>query len=338
MVFLNIKIAGKQIGQTRPVFIVAEAGINHNGSVRIAKKMISSAKDCGADAIKFQTFKAYDLASKNSKYFKIFEKVEIDYTDLGELSDHAKKEGIVFFSTPFSEEAVDILADLRVPAFKIASGDITHIPLIRYVASKKKPVIISTGMSNFAEIDSAVRAIKSQKNDKIVIMHSVTSYPTPPSDANLKTINTLERRYKYPIGYSDNGSGVLVPIIAVSLGARMIEKHFTLSKKLKGPDHYFSADPSELSTLVKQTRETEKILGDGKKTPQPSELENIQHARRSIVATTDIKKGSKITYDNIAIKRPGTGIMPLNVHRVIGTSARRDIKIDQPIKWSDIKQ
>ncbi|MFY9300359.1 MAG: N-acetylneuraminate synthase family protein [Candidatus Nitrosotenuis sp.] len=335
---MNIKIAGKQIGQTQPAFIVAEAGINHNGNVRIAKKMISSAKDCGADAIKFQTFRAHDLASKSSKYFKIFEKVEIDYADLGELSDHAKREGIIFFSTPFSEEAVDVLADLRVPAFKIASGDITHIPLIRYVASKKKPVIISTGMSNFAEIDLAVRAIKSQKNDKIVIMHSVTSYPTPPSDANLRVINTLEHRYKYPIGYSDNGEGVLVPVIAVSLGARMIEKHFTLSKKLKGPDHYFSADPNELSMLVRQIRETEKILGDGKKIPQHSELENIQHARRSIVATADIKKGSKITSNNIAVKRPGTGIMPLNFHKVIGSSARRSIKIDQPIKWSDIKQ
>lgn len=334
---MNIKIAEKQIGKKYPVFVVAEAGINHNGNVKIAKNMISSAKDCGADAIKFQTFRAGDLASKKSKFFKIFKKVEIDYTHLGELSDHAKKERIIFFSTPFSEEAVDVLADLHVPAFKIASGDITHIPLIKKAASKKKPIIISTGMSNFAEIDFAVKAIKSERNNKIIIMHSVTSYPTPSSDANLRAINTLQCRYKYPIGYSDNGAGILVPIIAVSLGARIIEKHFTLSKKMNGPDHSFSADPNELSLLVKKIRETEIILGDGKKNPQPSELQNIQHARRSIITLVDIKKGDKLTYSNIAIKRPGIGIMPLNFHKVIGASAKRNIKIDQPIKWSDIK-
>jgi len=334
---LNIKIAEKQIGKKYPVFVVAEAGINHNGNVKIAKNMISSAKDCGADAIKFQTFRAGDLASKKSKFFKIFKKVEIDYTHLGELSDHAKKERIIFFSTPFSEEAVDVLADLHVPAFKIASGDITHIPLIKKAASKKKPIIISTGMSNFAEIDFAVKAIKSERNNKIIIMHSVTSYPTPSSDANLRAINTLQCRYKYPIGYSDNGAGILVPIIAVSLGARIIEKHFTLNKKMNGPDHSFSADPNELSLLVKKIRETEIILGDGKKNPQPSELQNIQHARRSIITLVDIKKGDKLTYSNIAIKRPGIGIMPLNFHKVIGASAKRNIKIDQPIKWSDIK-
>lgn len=334
---MNIKIAEKQIGKKYPVFVVAEAGINHNGNVKIAKNMISSAKDCGADAIKFQTFRAGDLASKKSKFFKIFKKVEIDYTHLGELSDHAKKERIIFFSTPFSEEAVDVLADLHVPAFKIASGDITHIPLIKKAASKKKPIIISTGMSNFAEIDFAVKAIKSERNNKIIIMHSVTSYPTPSSDANLRAINTLQCRYKYPIGYSDNGAGILVPIIAVSLGARIIEKHFTLNKKMNGPDHSFSADPNELSLLVKKIRETEIILGDGKKNPQPSELQNIQHARRSIIALVDIKKGDKLTYSNIAIKRPGIGIMPLNFHKVIGSSAKRNIKIDQPIKWSDIK-
>ena len=334
---MNIRIAEKQIGKKYPVFVVAEAGINHNGNVKIAKNMISSAKDCGADAIKFQTFRAGDLASKKSKFFKIFKKVEIDYTHLGELSDHAKKERIIFFSTPFSEEAVDVLADLHVPAFKIASGDITHIPLIKKAASKKKPIIISTGMSNFAEIDFAVKAIKSERNNKIIIMHSVTSYPTPSSDANLRAINTLQCRYKYPIGYSDNGAGILVPIIAVSLGARIIEKHFTLNKKMNGPDHSFSADPNELSLLVKKIRETEIILGDGKKNPQPSELQNIQHARRSIIALVDIKKGDKLTYSNIAIKRPGIGIMPLNFHKVIGSSAKRNIKIDQPIKWSDIK-
>ena len=334
---MNIRIAEKQIEKKHPVFVVAEAGINHNGNVKIAKNMISSAKDCGADAIKFQTFRAGDLASKKSKFFKIFKKVEIDYTHLGELSDHAKKERIIFFSTPFSEEAVDVLADLHVPAFKIASGDITHIPLIKKAASKKKPIIISTGMSNFAEIDFAVKAIKSERNNKIIIMHSVTSYPTPSSDANLRAINTLQCRYKYPIGYSDNGAGILVPIIAVSLGARIIEKHFTLNKKMNGPDHSFSADPNELSLLVKKIRETEIILGDGKKNPQPSELQNIQHARRSIITLVDIKKGDKLTYSNIAIKRPGIGIMPLNFHKVIGSSAKRNIKIDQPIKWSDIK-
>lgn len=336
MKFLDIRIAKKRIGQDDPVFVVAEGGINHNGNLRTAKSMITKAKECGVDAIKFQTFRAHDLASKKSKYFKIFKKVEIPFDDIGELSDHAKKEGIVFFSTPFSEEAVDVLADLNVPAYKIASGDITHIPLISYAASKRKPIIISTGMCYFVEINRAIKAIRSENNNKIIIMHSVTSYPTPPSDANLRAVETLQRQYPYPIGYSDNGSGTLVPTIAASLGARIIEKHFTLSKKMMGPDHYFSADPTELSLLVREIRETEKILGDGKKHPQASEIQNIMHVRRSVVALTDIKKGARFASDNISVKRPGTGIMPVDFHKVIGLQAKRNIKADQPIKWSDV--
>jgi len=333
----KIKISNKWIGNNYPTFVVAEAGINHNGSLRVAKKMISKAKEVGVDAVKFQTFKAIDLASLDSKFFRIFKKVELDYADFGELSDYAKSEGIIFFSTPFSEEAVDVLSRLDVPAFKIASGDITHIPLIKYVASKKKPVILSTGMSELNEIRTALQAIKSKGNNNIAIMHSVSAYPTPPLDANLRAITTLQNSFRYPIGYSDNGGGILVPIVAVALGAQIIEKHFTIDKKMHGPDHFFSADPNELSRLVKDIRQIEEMLGDGKKRCQMSELENKVGARRSIIASGSIKKGMQITNKMIAIKRPSRGIQPAHFNKVIGKVSRRNIKANEPIKWSDIK-
>jgi len=335
---MKIKIDQKWIGENNPVFIIAEAGINHNGSLKLAKKMINVAANCGADAIKFQTFTAGDLASKKSKYYKIFKNVEFDENEFGEISDFCKSQGIIFCSSPFSEKAVDLLISLKVPLIKIASGDLTDIPLIKYASSKKKPIIISTGMANLNEIRCAIKSINSQKNNQIIIMHSVSAYPTPPVETNLKVLELLKKSFRYPIGYSDNGPDLLVPIVAIAQGAQVIEKHFTLDRKMKGPDHHFSADPLQLKELVKNAREIKKILGDGKKRCQPSELENRIAARRSLVASMDINKGTKITKDLVAIKRPAVGIKPKSLLKVIGLVVNRNIKMDEPFKWKNFKK
>lgn len=321
------------MGQGSPVFIVAEAGINHNGDVKIAKNMIFNAKKAGADAIKFQTFEASDLCSVKSKYFKIFKELELDESDFGELSDYAKSLNMIFFSTPFSTKAVDVLHRLRVPAYKIASGDLTNLPLIKYAAAKKKPIIISTGMANLNEVGDAVKTIQSAGNKNIIIMHSVSAYPTPPEDANLKVIHTLSKKFLLPIGYSDNGSNMLVPLVSVALGARIIEKHFTINKKMKGPDHKLSSDSKEFSELIKKIRLLERMLGNGIKKCQQSEMKNRIYARRSITANMNIEKGTKITKTMIALKRPATGIEPKYFHTIIGKKAKRSISLDHPIKW-----
>ncbi len=330
---MNIKIGKKWIGKEKPVFVIAEGGINHNGNVKIAKKLVLKAKEAGADAIKFQTFKALDLASPKSKYFKLFEKLELDYSDFEEIAEYAKNQEITFLSTPFSENAVDFLNKIGMPAFKIASGDLTNIPLIKYIASKKKPMIISSGLANITEVKEAVKTIRSCKNNKIMIMHSVSSYPTPHSEANLKAILQLQKTFPYTIGYSDNGAENLVPVIAVAMGAKIIEKHFTINKKLSGPDHLLSADPSELNQIIKNIRLTESMLGDGIKKCQPSEKENLIAARRSITAKISIKKGTKISKEMLGIQRPATGIHPKNIDRIIGRIAKKNINEHESLKW-----
>lgn len=334
---MKIKIANKSIGEHNPVFIVAEAGINHNGDLKIAKKIIQKAKDCGADAIKFQTFRAEDLTSKKSKFYKIFKKVELDFDDYIELNKYAKSKKIVFFSTPFSNEAVDLLKKIKIPAYKIASGDLTNIPLIKYVAKMKKPIILATGMANIKEVNSAIQAIKKCGNNKIILMHSVSSYPTPISDVNLNVIGTLKEKYPYPVGFSDNGGDLLVPVISIALGSKIIEKHFTIDQKLSGPDHKFSTNPKQFQQLVFNIRNTEKMLGDGIKKCQPSELINRVEARRSVTALKIISKNSKIQRHMINLKRPAKGIDPRYFEKVIGKIAKKVIKADESLKWNDIK-
>jgi N-acetylneuraminate synthase/N,N'-diacetyllegionaminate synthase len=334
---MRIKIAGKWIGRDKPVFIIAEGGINHNGSLKIAKKLVLAAKESGADAIKFQTFKASDLASPKSEYFKIFEKLELKDEEFEEISDYAKSNKIIFLSTPFGEQSVDLLNKIKVPAFKIASGDLTHIPLIEYVARKNKPVIISTGLANINEIHEAVRAIINTGNKKIAILHSISSYPTPPNEANLRAIRNLQEKFPFPIGYSDNGADNLVPVIAVAMGAKIIEKHFTLDKKMTGPDHNLSADPSELSKLVRDIQATEKMLGDGIKKCQPSELKNLIAARRSITMEMGIEKNTKLLKNMIGIKRPATGIEPKFIKKVIGKRVKKKMFANESLKWKHIR-
>jgi N,N'-diacetyllegionaminate synthase len=334
---MNFKIKNKKIGENNPTFIIAEGGINHNGNIKIAKKMIKKASESGADAIKFQTFTASDLTSVKSKYYKLFKKLEIDEEGFGEISDVAKENEIIFLSTPFSENAVDVLNKLKVPAFKIASGDLTHIPLIEYASSKNKPMIISTGMGTIKEIKDAIKVIKSQKNNKISILHSVSAYPPPYSDTNLRAILTLKNTFDVPIGYSDNGNDLLIPLIAVSIGAKIIEKHFTISKRMNGPDHMLSANPTEFKNMIKKIRIVEESLGNGEKQCQSSEFENIIHARRSITANIKIAKNMKIKSNMINIKRPAKGIEPKFMNSVVGKITKKSIDKDKFIEWKDIR-
>ena len=332
---MEIKILNKKIGESNSTFIIAEGGINHNGKFKIAKKIIEKAALCNVDAIKFQTFKAENLASEKSKYFKLFRKLELQDEEFNELGDIAKSQKIVFLSTPFSNNAVDLLEKNNIAAYKIASGDLTNIPLIKHVAQKRKPILLSTGMANLEEIKESVKIIK-KFHDKISILHSNSAYPSPENELNLNAIGTLAKKFKYPIGYSDNGNNPIVPIVAVSLGAKIIEKHFTIDKKMSGPDHALSSDPSEMKEIVKNIRMVENALGDGVKKCQKSELENRIHARRSITIIKDCEKGEKIELLKLDIKRPGTGIEPKFLEKIIGKKAKKNLKIDETLDWKDV--
>jgi len=333
---MKIKISNRRIGENHPVFVIAEAGINHNGDLKTAKKLIIEAKRSNADSIKFQTFHASDLASRKSKFFNLFKKLEFSDLEFAELSDYAKSNNIIFLSTPFSFHAVDLLTKLKAPAFKIASGDLTNLPLIKYAASKNKPMIISTGMANRNEINEAIKTIKNTKNNEIIVLHSVSGYPTPIDQVNLNVIKSMSKKIQYPIGYSDNGSDNLVPLIAVSLGAKVIEKHFTLNKKMKGPDHSMSCDPKQLKEIIMNIRSVEKMLGTDEKSCQQSELLNKTMARRSIITLNDIPKNTVITDKMIGIKRPATGIIPKFFNQIIGKKTKQKIKAETPLQWSDI--
>ena len=333
---MKIKISNKLVGNNNPIFIIAEGGINHNGKLSLAKKIISKAKAAGADAVKFQTFKAEDLASPKSKFFKIFKKLELDFEEFGELADYAKNQNIIFLSTPFSFDAVNLLMQLKVPAFKIASGDLTNIPLVEYAASKKKPMIISTGMANETEIQQSINAIRKTGNKKIIIMHSVSAYPTPINEVNLSVIKQLREKFKQPVGYSDNGSNLLVPVIAVASGADLIEKHFTINRKLSGPDQKLSTNPSDFKKLVKNIRLVEKMMGVNIKKCQTSEFGNKFAARRSITALTTIERGTKIDKKMLGLQRPASGLEPKYFSRVIGKRAKRKITKGESIKWNQI--
>jgi N,N'-diacetyllegionaminate synthase len=334
---MKIRISKKFVGEDSPVFIIAEAGLNHNGNVNIAKKLINTAQKCGADAIKFQTFKTENFIAKKSDYFKLFKKLELIDSEFTELSKYAKSKKIIFLSTPFSNDSVDLLSKLNVSAFKIASGDLTNLPLIKYASSKMKPMIISTGMSNMNEVSDALKTIKSTKNKKIMIMHSISSYPAPTEEVNLSSINQLQKKFPYPIGFSDNGDNELVSLAAVARGAKLIEKHFTLNKKMSGPDHSISSNPKELKNLITNIRIVEKLIGSGIKSCQPSEMNTKTLARRSVTASIPIPKGVKLTLDMLSIKRPATGIEPKFFNKILGKKTTRKISMDESIRWKDIR-
>jgi N,N'-diacetyllegionaminate synthase len=329
-------------------FIIAEAGVNHNGSIEIAKKMIEVAKECGADAIKFQTFKAEQVISKyapKAEYQKqttgeiesqlqMLKKLELSFDDFIVLKEYCDKLGIMFLSTPFDFESIDFLNSLGLEIFKIPSGEITNLPYLEKIGKLRKKVILSTGMADLGEIEDALDILIScgTKKENITVLHCNTEYPTPYEDVNLLAMLTIKEAFKVKVGYSDHTLGIEIPIAAVALGASVIEKHFTLDKNMEGPDHKASLEPHELKAMIDAIRNIEKALGNGIKKPSKSELKNKDIARKSIVAKREIKKGEIFTEDNITVKRPGNGISPMRWYEVLGKVAPRDYKEDEIIE------
>jgi N-acetylneuraminate synthase/N,N'-diacetyllegionaminate synthase len=338
----KVKIGNKLIGDGEHCFTIAEAGSNHNGSLEQAKKLIDVAVKAGADAVKFQIYQAENLYSKYTPEFsylkgqnvyELIKSVETPREWIKELARYCKDKNIDFLASAFDFEAVDLM-DKYVPAFKIASFEITDLELIKYTAEKGKPMIISTGMANLCEIEDAITAIKSVGNEDIILLHCNSLYPTPVEVVNLKAIETMRTAFKVPAGFSDHTLGIHIPIAAVAMGTCVIEKHFTLDRTLPGPDHSFAIEPDELKEMVRYIREVEKAKGNGIK--EKSELESEEmyiKARRSIHAKVDILKGTKITRDMLIIKRPGYGIKPKFIDIVVGRDVKKDIKEDEWITW-----
>ena len=322
-----------------------DVAANHNGDFNKAKELIIAAAKNGADAVKFQTYTAEKLYSKktpifskdNTNPFDLIKKYQHPREWLPLLNDIANENNIDFASTPFDYEAVDLLEEIDVPFYKIASPEIVDLELIDYIAKKQKPIVLSTGMSFLSDIEDAVKVILKNNNKKIIILHCNTLYPTPKEAVNLKAIETLEQAFKFPIGFSDHTLGIHISLAAVSMGARVIEKHFTLNKKDEGPDHKFSIEPQELKDLVSKIRDIESAMGTGRKEPHKLELEeNFEKGRRSIIANQKIPKGTFLTKDMLIIKRPGYGIKPKFIHILEGRKAQVDIEEDPWITWDMI--
>jgi N,N'-diacetyllegionaminate synthase len=332
----------------KKVFIIAEAGVNHNGDIGIAKRLIEAAADAGADAVKFQTFKAKDLVSKfapkaeyqkrnthnNESQLSMLEHLELSKSMHNDLITYCKLKHIQFLSTPFDLNSINLLVRLGIKYFKIPSGEITNLPYLRTIGRLSRPIILSTGMSNLGEIETALNILCSSgaKRDQITLLHCTTEYPAPLQEVNLQAMVTMRNAFKMHVGYSDHTTGISISLAAVALGAEIIEKHFTLNNKMEGPDHKASLEPDELVDLVKGIRAIEKAIGDGIKQCSFSEKITRPIARKSIVAAKSISKGKKFTEINLAIKRPGIGLSPLEWDRVIGRHATRDYSVDEPIE------
>ncbi|MCF0225968.1 MAG: N-acetylneuraminate synthase [Methanobrevibacter sp.] len=328
-------------------FIIAEIGVNHNGDVDLAKKMIKSASECGVDAVKFQTFNSNDLVSKNAKKAKyqeesnddenqleMLKKLELSEDDFKELKDFALDEGVLFLSSPFDKKSVDLLESIDVPVYKLGSGEFNNFDLIEYVEMCNKPLILSCGMSTFDEIKETYDFIKNK--DKLILLHCITGYPTSFSEANLNFIKTLQDNFNVVIGFSDHSPGIELPIAAVALGSKVIEKHFTIDKSLPGPDHKASLNPDEFKAMVSSIRNVELAIGDGVRRLSENELAIKEVARKSIIVKTNIKKGEVLTEDNLTIKRPGNGIEPKFINKVLGRRVNKDLEADSILSFDDL--
>jgi N,N'-diacetyllegionaminate synthase len=330
------------------LFIIAEAGVNHNGSIDLAKKLIDAAVEAKVDAVKFQTFKATKLVSKDAqkaKYqkenmndgddsqFNMLKKLELDVDTHKELISYCKRKNIMFLSTPFDHDSIELLNDLGLEIFKVPSGEITNLPYLRHIGKLGKKVVLSTGMADIGEIEDALDVLTQAgtKKENIRVLHANTMYPTPMEDVNLKAMVTIGNTFDVAYGYSDHTLGIEVPTAAVAMGASCIEKHFTLDKTMEGPDHKASLEPDELKAMVKAIRNIELALGSSIKKPSKSETPNISVARKSIVANCDIKKGEILREDKLAIKRPSDGISPMRWDEIVGSVATKDYKEDELI-------
>jgi N,N'-diacetyllegionaminate synthase len=328
------------------VFVIAEAGVNHNGSLELAKKLVNAAKDAGADCVKFQTFVSKNIVSKNAvkaEYQKqqtepeesqhdMLKKLELSFDEFVELNEYCKIKDIEFMSTAFDFDSIEFLDSLEMGTWKIPSGDITNLPYLIKIAKLNKPVILSTGMSTMEDIKYAIKALTENGAAELTVLHCTTEYPTPFEDVNLRAMNTIKEEFGFKVGYSDHTKGIEVPIAAVALGATVIEKHFTLDSNMEGPDHKASLEPNELKSMVDSIRHIELALGNGLKQPAESEKKNMAVARKSIIASKDIKAGEIFTEKNLTVKRPGDGISPMRWFDVIGKPAPKDFEEDELIE------
>lgn len=327
------------------VFIIAEAGVNHNGSLDFAKKLAKLALDSGADAVKYQTFIAEDCISayackaeyqkrytqKEENQLNMVKKLQLSFEEFMDLEKYCKQIGIQFISTPFDLKSIGFLQSLDMPFWKIPSGEVTNVPYLIKIAQTGKDVVMSTGMCTLEEVEFAVNLLKENGTSEISLLHCNTEYPTPYEDVNLRAMFTLKEKFNCKVGYSDHTEGIEVPIAAVAMGAEVIEKHFTLDKNMEGPDHKASLEPKELKAMVCSIRNIEKAIGDGDKEPSKSEINNIEIARKSIVASRAIKKGEMLTEQNLTVKRPGNGVSPIKWFDVLGTLAVSDFAEDELI-------
>jgi N,N'-diacetyllegionaminate synthase len=332
----KIKIGDKWVGEGEPTSIIAEVGSNHNGKLNQARQLIDIAADSGADAVKFQLFKAENLYSKNDSMFAVMKANELPQEWVGELAGYARNHNLMFLASPFDEVSVDCLYEVDVPAYKWASSETVNSPLLRYAASKKKPMLISTGMCDLADVSTAVEVVHATGNQDIILLHCVSLYPAKPHQVNLRMMDTMRDAFHLPVGLSDHTLGFVIAAAAVARGACIIEKHFTLSRKLKGPDHAYALEPDELKQIVKAIREVEASLGSPIKDMLPEEKEVAR--RESVTAAVNIPKGTRLIKDMLSVKRPAFGIKPRFLDVVIGTKAKTDIEQGKPITWDMISQ
>ena len=346
----TIKIGKFTVGEGHPVFIIAEAGVNHNGKLALAKKLVDAAKAAGADAVKFQTFDAKELVTSNAgmaeyqkrntgkseEQLKMLQRLELSAADFKVLAQYCKKKGIMFLSTPHSGfGSVDVLRKLSVAAYKFGSADINNYPVIAYAAKLKKPIIISSGMASEGDIAEAIKCIRKAGNNDIVVFQCTTDYPSKPEDANLRVIPAFAKKFAVVSGYSDHTTGAQASIVAVALGAHVLEKHLTLSNNLPGPDHKASENPANFKAYVKAVRDAETMLGSATKTIAPLSKQYIPLVFKSVVVRTAVRKGETFTKENLTIKRPGTGLPPKFYSQVLGKRATRDFMADEFVKRGD---
>jgi len=347
----SINVGKRLIGPGHACYVIAEAGTNHNGKLETALALVDCAADAGADAVKFQTFKAdalvaptdHPIAELSDKFgrfgatvHEMFRKVEMPLDWLPRLYARARERGIDFLSTPFDEGSVDVLDELGVRAFKIASYEVVHLPLLRHAARKKKPILLSTGMANLGEIEEAITAIRGEGNDQIALFHCAIGYPVDFRDIHLAAMDTMRASFGIPVGFSDHSLGVAVPFAVAARGGNLLEKHFTLDSKQHGPDHEFAIEPNALKDMVSGMRNVEAAIGRPEKTVQPSEALHYTRGRRSLFAVVDIPAGQTITKDMLAVLRPGVGLKPKYLGVVAGRPARRAIRAFQPLSWDDV--
>ncbi len=334
------------------VFIIAEAGVNHNGDLNLAYKMVDKAKEAGVDCIKFQTFKTEKIISKNTEMadyqkentnnnesqYEMVKKLELSYEDFRKIKNYCEQKEIIFLSTPDEKESLDFLVDdLKVSTIKVGSGEVTNYLYLKEIAKKNKEIILSTGMSTLGEVERALEIIREYNNKKVTLLHCTTNYPCPMEEVNLKAMLTLKEAFKTEIGYSDHTLGTEVAIAAVAMGAKVIEKHFTLDKNMAGPDHKASLDPKELKIMVEQIRNIEKALGDGIKKPNKSEEKIKKVVRRRILISKELKKDHVLTEDDLILKRSNSGIEADFIDLVLNKKLKIDMKEDSSLTWEDME-